>query len=451
MALVRIASMTQTLPNVDTNVDPLDALGDGVELHSVGPTSLNAMATTIAADQLVRLAADAHERPTLVELAIPVHNEEKSLEFNVRRLRTYLDESFPFPTSITIVDNASTDATRLIAEGLAMNVPGVSVMSLDEKGKGRAIRAAWSASKAEIVAYMDVDLSTDLGAFLPLVAPLVSGHSDLAIGSRFAPGAHVLRGARREVVSRGYNLLLRAALRNRFSDATCGFKAARREAAAILLPMVDDEHWFFDTELLIAAERNGFRIHEVAVDWIDEADSRVNIKSVASDDLRGIVRIMRARVSGRERVAASTSTKPHASQGTRYASVGILSTLVYLVAFFLLRNSLGTYLSNVTAVAISTVVNTIAHVRFTFGPRSGVHLGQASVAALAAFVAGVSLTSVVLVVEAAFGPPSAVGELGAIVFGIVGASFVRLVLLRAVAYRVHTRANPRPAEVAHAA
>ncbi len=134
---------------------------------------------------------------------------------------------------------------------------------LDEKGRGRALRATWLASPARVVAYMDVDLSTDLDALLPLVAPLLSGHSDVAIGTRLAPGSRVVRGAKREIISRSYNLILKTLLGNGFSDAQCGFKALRADVARALVPLVDDEGWFFDTELLVLAEHNGLRIHEV--------------------------------------------------------------------------------------------------------------------------------------------------------------------------------------------
>jgi glycosyltransferase involved in cell wall biosynthesis len=227
-----------------------------------------------------------------IEVVIPVYNEERALEISVRRLRRYLDASFPFPTIITIADNASTDRTWEIASILSRTVDGIRAVRLDEKGRGRALRAAWLASDADVVAYMDVDLSTDLDALLPLVAPLVSGHSDVAIGTRLVRSARVVRGPKRELISRGYNLLVRATLHNEFSDAQCGFKALRRDAADRLLPLVLDNEWFFDTELLVLAERNGLRIHEVPVDWVDDPDSRVHITSTALADLKGIWRLV---------------------------------------------------------------------------------------------------------------------------------------------------------------
>jgi glycosyltransferase involved in cell wall biosynthesis len=240
-----------------------------------------------------RVAAGERYAAPDVEIVIPVYNEEDDLAPSVVRLHQHL-ASFPFSWRITIADNASTDATWRIASALAGSVAGVRAVHLAEKGRGRALRAVWEASDAAVVAYMDVDLSTDLNALLPLVAPLLSGHSDVAIGSRLAHGSRVTRGTRREVISRSYNLILHLTLRARFSDAQCGFKAVRSDCARGLLPLVEDTGWFFDTELLVLAERAGLRIHEVPVDWIDDPDSRVDIVSTALADLRGIARLKRS-------------------------------------------------------------------------------------------------------------------------------------------------------------
>ncbi|HEY2213534.1 MAG TPA: glycosyltransferase, partial [Acidimicrobiales bacterium] len=212
-----------------------------------------------------------------VEIVVPVYNEAPLLAERILRLRQFLDESFPFRALVTIVDNASTDGTFAVASELALSTPGVAAMHLRQKGRGLALRTAWSTSTAPVVAYMDVDLSTSLTALLPLVAPLISGHRDVAIGTRLAPGARVVRGPKRELISRAYNLTLKVCLRGRFSDAQCGFKAMRRDIALQLLPLVKDDEWFFDTELLITAERLGLRMSEVPVDWIDDPDSRVNV------------------------------------------------------------------------------------------------------------------------------------------------------------------------------
>ncbi|THJ45132.1 glycosyltransferase family 2 protein, partial [Candidatus Frankia alpina] len=225
----------------------------------------------------------------VLDMVVPVYNEERDLGPSIRRLHAFLLERFPYPFRITIADNASTDGTLPLARALAAELPGVAVDHLELKGRGRALHAVWSASDADVLAYTDVDLSTDLSALLPLVAPLISGHSDVAVGSRLSRGARVVRGPKREIISRCYNLLLRWLLRVRFRDAQCGFKAIRADVAAHLLPHVADTGWFFDTELLVLAERCGLRVHEVPVDWVDDPDSSVDIVATALADLRGIV------------------------------------------------------------------------------------------------------------------------------------------------------------------
>ncbi len=231
-----------------------------------------------------------------VEIVIPVYNEERALPESVATLMRYLETYFPYDWSITIADNASTDSTLAVARGLAAADPHVRVLHLDRKGRGRALKAAWLASEADIVAYMDVDLPTSLESFLPLVVPLATGHSDLAIGSRLLKGALVTRQWKREVISRCYNLLIKLLFRNRFSDAQCGFKAVKRSVAQTLLPQVENNEWFFDTELLLLAEERGLRIYEVPVDWIEDLDSRVKIVSTALEDIKGLLRVRAQRL-----------------------------------------------------------------------------------------------------------------------------------------------------------
>src|ERR1700733_1774385 len=248
---------------------------------------------------------DPRRVPLDVEIAVPVYNEAEHLAERITALRNFLNESFPFRALVTIVDNASTDETMAVATELATTLPGVAALHLSQKGRGRALRTAWSTSTAPVVAYMDVDLSTSLTALVPLVAPLLSGHRDVAIGTRLAKGAHVVRGPKRELISRAYNLVLKLSLRGRFSDAQCGFKALRREAALRLLPLVKDDEWFFDTELLFTAERLGLRISEVPVDWVDDPDSRAQIFRTAVRDLRGGGRIMHSSARRFQRVTGT--------------------------------------------------------------------------------------------------------------------------------------------------
>jgi glycosyltransferase involved in cell wall biosynthesis len=227
-----------------------------------------------------------------LDLCVPVYNEAHVIDDRIRTLHSEL-AAFPNRWRLTIVDNGSTDGTRLAAQRLVEELDGLRLLALDQKGRGRALRAAWLSSDASVVAYTDVDLSTGLTALSPLVTALLSGHSDLATGSRLVRGASVKRGMKREVLSRGYNLILRAVLGTRIRDAQCGFKAVRTEIARTLVPEVEDNSWFFDTELLIRAERHGLRVLELPVDWIDDTDSRVALLKTATDDLKGVLRLAR--------------------------------------------------------------------------------------------------------------------------------------------------------------
>ncbi|MBF6068827.1 bifunctional glycosyltransferase family 2/GtrA family protein [Nocardia farcinica] len=323
---------------------------------------------------------DATGRPPVLDVVIPVYNEEADLGDCVHRLHEYLRGGFPFPARITIADNASTDATLRVAHELAARYPGVRVVHLDAKGRGRALRAVWERSDAQVVAYMDVDLSTDLDALLPLVAPLVSGHSDLAIGTRLDTSSRVVRGPKREIISRCYNLILKASLRAHFSDAQCGFKAVRTAVARQLLPLVEDGEWFFDTELLVLAERAGLRIHEVPVDWIDDPDSRVDIVDTAIKDLRGVWRLARAISTGAlplDELRAAIGREPlvpgvplgMVGQVVRFAIIGVLSTLAYMLLYLVLQPVAGAQGANFLALLLTAIANTAANRAFTFGVR----------------------------------------------------------------------------------
>jgi putative flippase GtrA len=357
-----------------------------------------------------------------VDVVVPVFDEEVALSRSIQRLHRYLTDSFPFSWRIVIADNASCDATLSIAHQLAWELPGVAVVHLGERGRGRALRAAWSASAAEVVCYMDVDLSTDLRALLPLVAPLLSGHSDVAIGSRLAPGARVRRSARRELISRAYNRLLRGTLRARFSDAQCGFKAIRVDAARGLLPAVRDEGWFFDTELLVLAQRRGLRIHEVPVDWVDDPDSRVDLVATALADLRGV-----ARLAVGSRVA-------------RFAAVGLASTLAYALLYLVLHGPLGAAGANALALAVTAVGNTAANRRLTFGVRGRGGLVRQHALGAAVYVLTLGLTSAALALLAQLAPhASRAVEIVVLVAASTCATVTRYVALRTWVFARHGR------------
>jgi glycosyltransferase involved in cell wall biosynthesis len=234
--------------------------------------------------------ADADVR---VDIVIPVYNEERVLAESIGRLRAYLDAALPYAWCIIVADNASIDDTAAVGQALAADPDGrVRYLRIDQKGRGRALRRAWLESTADVVSYMDVDLSTNLQSFGPLVEGIVHGPFDVAIGSRLKRGARVTRQWKRELISRGYNLLIKALFpRRTFSDAQCGFKALSRQAADVLVPLVENNAWFFDSELLLRAEQKGFRIAEVPVEWIEDLDSRVDILGTAAEDIRGLLRV----------------------------------------------------------------------------------------------------------------------------------------------------------------
>lgn len=251
-----------------------------------------------------------------IEVVVPVFNEEVQLEGSIRRLSAYLSRTLDPPWSIVIADNASADGTWEVARRLEQTLPVVRAVHLAEKGRGRALKEVWLRSQADVLAYMDVDLSTGLDAFRPLVTPLLTGTHDIAIGSRHLPESKVTRGLRRDIPSRAYKHVLRATFPVTFFDAQCGFKAITAAAARDLLPDVQNTEWFFDTELLLLATHRGYRIHEVPVEWVDDSDSRVVLVKYGMESLRGLWRVRRSLSRSERRPAGRAVGGVHQVQGT---------------------------------------------------------------------------------------------------------------------------------------
>ena len=351
--------------------------------------------------------------PARVDIVVPVYNEQEVLEDSIRRLHDYCSAELDHDWRIVIADNASTDATLRVARELAATLERTTVLHLERKGRGRALRTAWSASDADVLCYMDVDLSTDLRALPPLISALASGHSEVAIGTRLAPGSRVVRGRKRELISRSYNRLLRVTLRARFSDAQCGFKAIRADAARRLLPQIADQGWFFDTELLICAQRHGMRIHEVAVDWIDDPDSRVDILSTALGDLRGVLRMR------------------FATALPRFLAIGVVSTLAYVLLYLALRGWLGASGANALALALTAVGNTQANRRFSFRVRGRAGLLRQHAAGALVYLLALGLTDGALRLLGALDPrPGRLLEVVVLVAASALATITRYVALR---------------------
>jgi putative flippase GtrA len=396
------------------------------------------------------------DRAAQVDIVIPVRDEERDLGPSVRRLVAYLSTRFPFRAVVTIADNGSTDRTWAVARALALELDGVRTVHLEQSGRGRALRSVWSASKADVLAYMDVDLSTDLNALLPLVAPLLSGHSDLAIGTRLARGARVVRGPRRELISRCYNALLHATLGAGFSDAQCGFKAIRADKARLLLPLTRDTGWFFDSELLVLAERAGLRIHEVPVDWVDDPDSRVKIVATALADLRGIARMRWGLARGTLRVPLLRTPVPPgggepARPGTlyrqlaRFFAVGVASTLAYVLLYLGLRTGLSAQPANAISLLATALLNTAVNRRFTFGIRGRPGLARHQAQGLLAFGAGLALTSAALAgLHTVSAHPARAAELAVLILANLLATVLRFLIYRHWVFR-RRHADPAPA------
>ncbi len=377
----------------------------------------------------------------VLDVVVPVYNEQAALADSVQRLHRHLREQFPFSARITIADNASVDDTPRIAAELAAELSDVRVVQVPEKGRGRALHAVWSTSDAPVLVYMDVDLSTDLAALAPLVAPLVSGHSDLAIGTRLGRGSRVVRGAKRELISRCYNLILKSTLAAGFSDAQCGFKAIRADVARQLLPYVADTGWFFDTELLVLAERSGLRIHEVPVDWVDDPDSRVDIVATAAADLKGIGRLLRSFANGVipvNAIAAQLSPSGLSAapgsllrQAVRFGAVGVVSSAAYVALFMMMQGSLGAQVANLIALLLTAIGNTAANRRFTFGVGGRANATRHHVEGLLVFGIALAITSGSLaVLHLLVAEPHHLIELTVLVLANLVATAARFVLLR---------------------
>jgi glycosyltransferase involved in cell wall biosynthesis len=388
------------------------------------------------------------DRPVL-EVVVPVHDEQATLERSVRLLHAFLSTGFEEPWRITIADNASTDRTAAIADRLAATLDRVAVLHLAEKGRGLALARAWMGSTADVVAYLDVDLSTDLRALPPLVAPLLSGHSDVAIGTRLARSSRVIRGPKREAISRAYNFLLHRTLGVTFTDAQCGFKAMRRDVAQRLLPHVHDTGWFFDTELLVIAERAGLRIHEVPVDWVDDEESSVDIAGTALADLKGMLRVGTAIATGRvplERIYAElgrhpleTSRRPSFfGQVVRFGVIGLLSTLAYGLLYLLLAGIMPAQLANLLALLVTAIANTAANRRFTFGVRGRAGVVRHQFQGIVVFLLAWGITSGSLgLLHLAMPSASPTAQLVVLTAANLLATLLRFVLLRLWVFRRH--------------
>ncbi|WP_211188248.1 bifunctional glycosyltransferase family 2/GtrA family protein [Gordonia asplenii] len=394
----------------------------------------------------ITIVADNSVTAPVLDIVVPVYNERDDIASTLRRLRAHLDQHVPYASRITVADNASTDDTLAIAASMVGELRGLRVAHLDQKGRGRALNAVWQASDAEIVAYCDVDLSTDLNALMPLIAPLISRHSDVAIGTRLARASRVVRGPKREFISRSYNLILRTTMGAKFSDAQCGFKAMRADVAHIVLPYIVDTGWFFDTELLVMSERLGLRIAEVPVDWVDDVNSSVDIVATAVADLKGCARVGTAfargqipvvelrNAIGRDRAPGpDLDGVPYGLMGQliRFCVVGVASTVAYAILYLMLHSICGAQVANFLALGITAVANTAANRRFSFGVRGRENAVQHQLLGLGVFLFGWAITALSLVALHSWAPDATKHvELIVLVVANLVATITRFVGLR---------------------
>lgn len=246
----------------------------------------------------------------LVDLVIPVYNEQSVLEQSVHALASRMSEQADFPWRIVVVNNGSVDGTREIGERLATQFEWFQFMHLDQKGRGRALSATWMHTDAEFSLYMDVDLSTDLSAVSEAVDVLRNG-ADLVSGSRLDSRSKITRCLKREVLSQGYSRLVHWVLRTRsFDDAQCGFKGVRISTIRPLLPLVQNQNWFFDTELLVLSEYAGLVVKTIPVAWVEDLDTRVNIPKTVYEDLKGLARLRRTARSIVQQWQQNSDAKP---------------------------------------------------------------------------------------------------------------------------------------------
>ena len=230
-----------------------------------------------------------NKRPSAL-IVLPVYNEEKAVRKGVETLLSFLNDHGQYEWKVVIADNNSNDRTGEIGRELESENPLVQYLHIPRKGRGIALRTAWEQTNCDFVSYMDIDLSTGLDALIKAM-DLLSEGVDIAVGTRLSKDSKTTRCLKREFISRSYNITIKLALGTHFNDAHCGFKTGRREIIQKLLPYIDDNEWFFDTELLFYAEKLGYKIEEIPVTWIEDPDTKAKIFKDAYDDLRGLYRL----------------------------------------------------------------------------------------------------------------------------------------------------------------
>ena len=238
----------------------------------------------------------------MIEITIPILNEEKTLDKQVRKAYIYIKQNLnDFGIiHIMLVDNGSTDNTQEIARLLCLELPGVYYLRLEEKGVGRALKYSWGQSKADIIGYMDLDLATDLCYLRSALEGLTVDQVDIVNGSRLAKGARVIgRSFIRNVTSRIFNFIVKMVFNTSFSDGMCGFKFLKRSCLENLLEAgAKSDGWFFASEILITGEYLGYRVSEIPIQWTDDPDSKVKIGKLGIEYIKAM-RVLHSRLPKR--------------------------------------------------------------------------------------------------------------------------------------------------------
>ena len=230
-----------------------------------------------------------NKRPSAL-VVLPVYNEEKAVRKGVETLVSFLNKHERYTWKVAISDNNSNDRTAEISRELELENPIVSYLHIPQKGRGIALRTAWEQADTDYVSYMDIDLSTGLDALIKAIDALAGG-ADIAVGTRLAKESNTTRCLKREFISRSYNIVIKMSLGTHFNDAHCGFKTGRREVVQKMLPYIEDNEWFFDTEFLFYGEKLGYKIVEIPVTWVEDPDTKAKIFKDAYDDIRGLYRL----------------------------------------------------------------------------------------------------------------------------------------------------------------
>ncbi|MBD3359736.1 MAG: glycosyltransferase [Candidatus Buchananbacteria bacterium] len=223
-------------------------------------------------------------------LALPVYNEEKVLEKSVLKLYNYFKNNIKDDWQIVIVNNASIDKTKKVADSLAQKFLKVDSLNLEDKGRGNALKNVWQKYEADIYAYCDIDLATDIFAFKKLFNSIINGSANIAIGARYIKGSQTKRTLNRLIYSKVYIFLVRLFFPTKIKDFQCGFKAVDKKTVSEILPLVKDKEWFFDTELLLIAEKNDFKIKEIAVQWKENPETKVKFIRTIYDYIENLIK-----------------------------------------------------------------------------------------------------------------------------------------------------------------